>query len=64
MGHSKGSVGTEALERVFDDEAFALVEGRVWVRFEGEAGGESPAACKVLAGSSQKVSLSFSGFQW
>ena len=64
MGHSKDSVGREALVRVFDDEAFALVVGSAWVRLEGEAGGESPAACNVLAGSSQKFSLSFSGFQW
>ena len=63
-GHSNASVGTGPV-RDLDEEAFALAgEGRGLVLEDGDEGGERPAACSVLAGSSQNLSLSFSGFQW
>jgi hypothetical protein len=57
-------VGTGS-SRDLEEEALALLEaGRGLVLDDGDEGGERPAACKVLAGSSQNLSLSFSGFQW
>lgn len=64
MGHSNDCVGTGS-SRDLEEEALALLEaGRGLVLDDGDEGGERPAACKVLAGSSQNLSLSFSGFQW
>lgn len=63
IGHSKGSVETGA-DRDLEEEALAFEEeGRGFVLGDGDEGGDNPAACNVLAGSSQNLSLNFSGFQ-